>query len=95
MWPRWSTKQRRWANKVDNHPNEVDVTMMVEASMVVKVTNVVGPVHFSYRHGRDGGGTQLFEGAHLTGGDMRFCHKSSKSRGFLGVKSSNSPFQSY
>ena len=35
-------KQRRWANKVDNHPKEVEVTMLVEASMVVKVTNVVG-----------------------------------------------------
>ena len=26
------------------------------------------------------GGTQLFEGAHLTGGNMRFCHESSKCR---------------
>ena len=25
------------------------------------------------------GGAQLVEGAHLTGGDMRFCHESSKS----------------
>ena len=24
------------------------------------------------------GGTQLFEGAHLTGGNMRFCRESSK-----------------
>ena len=31
------------------------------------------------------GGTQLFEGVHLTDGDMRFCRKSSKSRGFLEV----------
>ena len=32
------------------------------------------------------GGTQLiFEGAHLTGGDTRFCRESSKSRGFLGM----------
>ena len=37
------------------------------------------------------GGTQLFEGAHLTGGDTRFWRKSSKSRRFLGVESSNSP----
>ena len=69
---------------MDNHPKEVEVTMMVEASMVVKVTKVVGPVHFSYRHGRDAGGTQLFEGAHLTGGDTHFCRESSKSRGFWG-----------
>ena len=39
--------------------------------------------------------SSLFEGAHLTGGDTRFCHKSSKSRGFLGVKSSNSPCESF
>ena len=28
------------------------------------------------------GGTQLVEGAHLTGGDTRFCRESSKSHGF-------------
>ena len=84
MWSRWSTKQRRWANKVDNHPKEVEVTMMVEASMVVKVTKVVGPVHFSYRHGRDGGGTQLFEGAHLTGGIRTFFSSQANHAGFLG-----------
>ena len=28
------------------------------------------------------GGTQLVEGAHLTGGDTRFCRESSKSPGF-------------
>ena len=30
------------------------------------------PVHQSYRHDCHGGGTQLFEGAHLTGGDTQF-----------------------
>ena len=28
------------------------------------------------------GGTQLFEGAHLTSGNTRFCHESSKSRNY-------------
>ena len=28
------------------------------------------------------GGTQLFEGAHLTGGSIRFCRKSSKCRSY-------------
>ena len=28
------------------------------------------------------GGTQLVEGAYLTGGDTRFCRESSRSRGF-------------
>ena len=28
------------------------------------------------------GGTQLFEGAHLTGGTMRFCRESSKCRNY-------------
>ena len=51
-----------------------------------KNLKAVAPVHFSYRHGRHGGGTQLFEGAYLTGGDMRFCCETSKSRGSLGVK---------
>ena len=40
-------------------------------------------------------GTQLFEGAHLTGGDPRFCRESSKSRGFWGVKSSIFPCESF
>ena len=29
------------------------------------------------------GGTQLFEGAHLTGGNMRFCRESSKCRNYV------------
>ena len=41
------------------------------------------PVQYSYRHGRHGGGTQLFEGAHLTGGNKRFCHESSKCRDYV------------
>ena len=41
------------------------------------------------------GGTQLVEGAHLTGGDTRFCRESSKSRLFWGVKSSNLPYESF
>ena len=28
------------------------------------------------------GGTQLFEGANLTGGNTRFCHESSKCRNY-------------
>ena len=28
------------------------------------------------------GGTQLFEGAHLTGGNTRFCRESSKCRNY-------------
>ena len=35
------------------------------------------------------GGTQLVEGAHLTGGDTRFCRESSKSRGFYDRGSEN------
>ena len=42
-----------------------------------------------------GGGTQLLEGAHLTGGNMRFCRESRKCRdyAFFEVKSSNVPTQ--
>ena len=34
-------------------------------------------------------GTQLVEGEHLTGGDMRFCRESSKSGGFYDRGSEN------
>ena len=41
------------------------------------------------------GGTQLFEGAHLSDGNTHFCRESSKSHGLLGVKSSNSLCESF
>ena len=39
------------------------------------------PVHYSYLHGRHGGG-QTAEAAHLTGGNKRFCCKSTKCRNY-------------
>ena len=39
------------------------------------------PVHYSYLHGRHGGG-HTAEGAHLTSGNTRFCRKSTKCRNY-------------
>ena len=43
---------------------------------------VFSPVHYSYRHGRHGGGNTAVEGDHLTGGNTRSCRESSKCRNY-------------
>ena len=42
-----------------------------------------------------GGGTQLLEGAHLTGANTRFCRDSSKCRDFSFFGASNVPHETF
>ena len=89
--------QKKVKIEIKNHKNMLKrqlgiilpLNILGPGPLILPPRQGAAPVFFSYRHGRHDGGTQLVEGAHLTGGDTRFCRESSKSHGFCDRGSEN------
>ena len=64
----WTKKDSHlnWSIHVWSHPQLCDAAYTINLTATAAMA----------------GGTQLVEGAHLTGGNTRFCHESSKSRNY-------------